>query len=531
MTALRSHDTRSRKLEAGRTIRVGDRPLTIEDIISLSGGAAKAELADAAKERMQKSWQTVQQIHARSGSIYGVTTSVGASVTVPVPPEHSDALSLNLMRFHGCGTGRLLEPREAAAVLAVRLAALARGCSGIRPIVAERIVTLLKHKIVPQIPAEGSVGASGDLTPLSYVAAVLAGEREVFFDGRPCSAKEALEAIGCEPLALQAKESLALMNGTAVATALSCLAWHGAWRLARLSALLTAMTSRAIDGRAGHFDAFIHQIKPHQGQIQAAAWIRQDVGSRPPEEAARLQDRYSVRCGPHVLGVLIDALSWTKRGFDTELNSVSDNPVVDVERGVVLHGGNFYGGHVGFYCDALKIAVASVADLLDRQLLLLCSPAENGGLPRDLVGVEGPEACAHNGFKAMTISASALAAEALKLTMPATSFSRSTELHNQDKVPMATIAARDLARVVELTEQVAAIVVLANCQALDLRGGYPESENATALHRAVRGVAHKLQRDRRMDHDIAAVLALLREDKLPLDDAYLGGDEASEVDA
>jgi len=308
---------------------------------------------------------------------------------------------------------------------------------------------------------------------------------------------------------------LALMNGTAVATALTCLAWVAARRVARLAAAVTAMTSKAIAGNPEHFDPFIHQAKPHFGQKQVAAWIREDLGRPNPNAATRLQDRYSVRCAPHVVGILVDALSWTRTGIETEINGVSDNPVVDTQDGRVLHGGNFYGGHIGFFCDALKIAVANVACLLDRQLLLLCNRAENAGLPADLVGVTGPGACTHNGFKAVTIATSALTAEALKLTVPATAFSRSTELHNQDKVPMATLAARDLLRVVELTEQVTCMVMLANCQAMDLRGGYPDSPRAQSIHAAVRQVVPPLEADRPMDHDIAATLELLRGDRLP----------------
>jgi histidine ammonia-lyase len=203
--------------------------------------------------------------------------------------------------------------------------------------------------------------------------------------------------------------------------------------------------------------------------------------------------------------------------LETEFNGVSDNPLVDVAAGRVVHGGNFYGSHVGFACDTLKVAVANIACLMDRQLTLLCNPTENDGLPANLVGVQDAKACSHNGFKAVTIAASALAAEALKMTMPASAFSRSTEQHNQDKVPMATLAARDLARVVEITEQVAAMMTLACCQAVDLRDDALQfSKRASAVRSAVREVVPTLGPDRRMDVDIAAVLALLRRNALPL---------------
>lgn len=504
------------------SLAVGGRPLTIDDVAALASGTVLPALADDARDRMQASADVVARLHAEGAHVYGVTTSVGASVTTAVPPALSAELSLNLLRMHGCGTGRTLEEIESAAVLSVRLSSLACGRSGVRPVVADRIVELLRARVLPAIPAEGSVGASGDLTPLSYVAAVLAGEREVLVDGVVTETPEALAALGLEPLTLGPKEALALMNGTSVATALSCLSWVRARRLARLSSAITALNSQAVLGNATHFDAFVHASKPHAGQQRVAGWIAEDLAYDPsaPDGGCRLQDRYSLRCAPHVIGVLVDALTWGGSTLETELNGVSDNPVVDVERGIVVHGGNFYGGHVVFVADALKAAVANVADLLDRQLHLLCSPAENEGLPANLVGVSGPSACAHNGFKAVTIAASALAAEALKMAGPASVFSRSTELHNQDKVPMATLAAREFVRVVEVTEQVAAMVLLASVQAIDLRGG-PRTERAAAVHAAVREVVPRLEGDRRMDRDIAAVLELMRADGIPAGDEAL----------
>jgi histidine ammonia-lyase len=499
----------------GLVFTVGDQPLTIPALVGLATGELRPALGAEARDRMKRSADLVATLHDRGEDIYGVTTSVGGSVGTSVPPSHSANLSLNVLRMHGVGSGRILDDVEAGAVVAARLSSLARGQSGVRPEVADLLIDLLDARALPRIPSEGSVGASGDLTPLSYVAAVLVGEREVSFRGEEIDARSALRAIGRAPLKLRPKEGLALMNGTSVSTALACLSWHRARRLARLAASLTAMTSVAIRGNAEHFDDRLQAAKPHPGQRRVAHWIREDMAGGTPsvETPARLQDRYSVRCAPHVIGVLEDALDWTRATLETELNGVSDNPIVDLESGNILHGGNFYGGHVGFACDALKLAVANVACLLDRQIMLLCNPAENAGLPADLVGVAEPVACAHNGFKAASIAASSLAAEALKQTMPASAFSRSTELHNQDKVPMATIAARDLTRVLELSEQVAAISLLAACQAQDLRG-ISVTGRIAGLRQRVRSVVPMLREDRRMDRDLAAVLELLRKDEL-----------------
>ena len=494
-------------------LHVGCRPLCIEDLWALAEGRAQAALDPdpAYRARLEAGVAAVQQALSSGQMIYGVSTGVGASLENVIPDALQQTLPLNLLRFHGCGTGRILEETEAAAVVAARLVSLARGSSGVRLRLLERLCELLNLRLLPRIPAEGSVGASGDLTPLSYLAAILVGEREATLRGAVLPAAEALARVGLAPLALAPKESLALMNGTSVMTALGGLAFMRALRLARWSAALTAVVCDVTRGNPAHFDARIFDLKPHPGSRRCASWIRDDLSRAPGERTAspaRLQDRYSLRCAPQVIGVLLDALDFSRSLIETELNGANDNPLIDLETGDVLHGGNFYGGHVCFALDGLKGAVAGVGDLLDRQLCLLCDPTTSGGLPANLVAASGPERVTHHGFKAMQITASALAAEALKLTMPAGAFSRSTESHNQDKVSMGTIAARDCLRVVELTETVASIVTLAACQGVDLRNGEAGALRSRGLHDAVRKAVPPVFADRRQDLDIARVLAL-----------------------
>jgi histidine ammonia-lyase len=302
------------------------------------------------------------------------------------------------------------------------------------------------------------------------------------------------------------------MNGTSVMTALGCLCFERAERLARLAASITAIVVSVTHGNRRHFDPRIFELKPHPGQQRCAEWIRDDLDGA-ELEPARLQDRYSLRCAAHVIGVLVDGLAQSRPVLETEVNCVDDNPLIDPDSGEVLHGGNFYGGHIAYAMDGIKTAVASVADLLDRQLALLCVPETSGGLPENLVASGNT---AHHGFKAMQISASALTAEALKLTMPASAFSRSTESHNQDKVSMGTIAARDCRRILELSETVAVIGLLAACQALDLRGRDSGSRRMQALYDAIRKEVPMVTADRRQDRDIERVLTLYREGALPL---------------
>lgn len=511
-------------------VSIGDGPITLDAVVSLAHGRMRARLTASAeaRTRISRGADLLAERLAAGGTVYGVTTGFGESCETDVPRAYIGDLPYNLMRFHGCGTGRMLAEHEAGAVLAVRLAALAGGWSGVRLVVLERLCGLLNHRVLPQIPAEGSVGASGDLTPLSYVVATLVGERECTLRGVVMSAADALKRVGLEPLALRPKDSLALMNGTSVMTALGCLAYARARQLARLCAAVTAMASDVMHGNPAHFDDRIFVAKPHPGQRACARWIREDIEYTPGGEAngRRLQDRYSIRCAPHIIGVLLDALPQARAVLETELNSANDNPLIDPETGDVLHGGNFYGGHICFVLDGLKTAVANLADLIDRQLALVCSPNTNHGLPANLVARVGPDRAAHHGFKAMQITASALAAEALKLCMPASVFSRSTESHNQDKVSMGTIAARDCLRILELTETVAVIGALAMCQAVDLRAdqgqGGRSHRRSVAMRDAVRALAAKNEGDRRQDHDIYAILTLYRSGGLPIGEVDFG---------
>ncbi|MEH6459663.1 HAL/PAL/TAL family ammonia-lyase [Chitinimonas sp. JJ19] len=453
-------------------IRFDGSRLTIEDVVAVAEQRQPAELsADPVfRARIARGADFLDRLLAEDGVIYGVTTGYGDSCTVSIPPELVAELPHHLYTYHGCGAGRFLTPEETRAVLATRLASLSQGMSGVSVGLLEQIATLMKHDILPLIPAEGSVGASGDLTPLSYLAAVLCGEREVMYQGQRRHAADVLAELGIQPLRLRPKEGLAIMNGTAVMTALACLAWRRADYLCQLATRLTAMNVLASAGNAHHFDQALFAVKPHIGQQRVAGRIREDLASdQPSRNEQRLQDRYSLRCAPHVIGVLEDALPYFRTLIENELNSANDNPIIDGENERVLHGGHFYGGHIAFAMDGLKNAVANVADLLDRQLALLVDTRFNHGLPSNLSGATGPRAAINHGLKALQISVSAWTAEALKQTMPASVFSRSTECHNQDKVSMGTIAARDCLRVLELTEQVVAAMLIAARQGVALR--------------------------------------------------------------
>lgn len=485
--------------------------IAIEAVLKVAQRRTHVALSDdpAFRARIDAGPAFLDQLLDEDGVIYGVTTGYGDACTRVVPTAQLAELPQHLYTFHGCGLGDVLDVEAARAVVLVRLVSLCRGVSGVSIELLERLVWLLEEDVVPVIPAEGSVGASGDLTPLSYLAAVLCGEREVFDHGRRRPTAEAFAERGLSAYRLRPKEGLALMNGTAVMTALACLAFGRAERLSRLATRITAMNVWALDGNPYHFDADLFAAKPHAGQQRVAARLRRDLGhtesaTEAPRNSPRLQDRYSTRCAPHVIGVLEDSLAWLRGFIEGELNSANDNPLIDPVAGKVMHGGHFYGGHIAFAMDSLKTLVANIADLLDRQLALLVDTRYNHGLPANLSGASIDRAPLNHGYKAVQIGVSAWTAEALKLTMPASVFSRSTECHNQDKVSMGTIAARDALRVLTLSEQVVAGVLHAACQGLELRRGLGASPPPVlaAFHAECRERIAFVSEDRALESDL-----------------------------
>lgn len=490
---------------------IGEQDLSIENLEAVArGGSVGISGASAWQQRLQASVDYLDRLWRSGAGVYGVTTGVGDSVTRPVPLDLVEEFPARLMAFHGVGLGRFFGPEEGRAIVAVRLANLARGYSGVRPEVVTLLAGLLERDLVPVIPEEGSVGASGDLTPLSYVAAVLTGERQVYWNGEMVPAREALTQAGLAPVLLKPKEALALMNGTAVMTALAARVWFRARHLTRLACRITALASAALRGNPAHFDPRLFELKPHPGTIEAATRIRADLGEPSGVHAGRLQDTYALRCAPHILGVLFDSLAWAKPWIETEINGVSDNPLLDPERPAPLHGGNFYGGHMALAMEALKNSVAQVADLLDRQIHLLLDEKTNRGLPANLTGSPLETRAVNHGLKALGIAASAWTAEALKVSLPVNVFSRSTESHNQDKVSLGTIAARDGIRVLELTEQVAAAALVTVFQALELQPGL-QPVPAGDLQAAVRRAVPFVTEDRALDGELRQLLARFRE--------------------
>lgn len=523
---------------SGSQIELDGRSLSVEDVLRVAQaeGSARCVLSPDAVKRMTASQELKKSLIASEQPIYGVTTGFGDSSKRQISPDKAVDLQRNMVRYHMNGMGPLTDDATVRATMLIRANCLARGNSGVRVEIVSRLLDYLEHDILPEIPERGSVGASGDLVPHSYVAASVMGEGHVKYRGERNEVSSVLEERGLDALVLEAKEGLALINGTSFMSAFAALAVAGAEEIAFVADVATAMTSEALLGNRGHFAPFLHEQKPHPGQVSSAGLIAnmladsnlamtyeeilesgENLDHRDYLELGQhIQDKYSVRCAPHVTGVLRDTLTWVRSWVETEINSSDDNPLFDAERGVVHNGGNFYGGHIAQAMDSLKVSLANIADLLDRQMELIVDEKFNNGLTPNLTPDfhDDYQEGLHHGFKGMQIHCSALTAEALKLANPVSVFSRSTEAHNQDKVSMGSIAARDARTILELVQNVCAVHLHALCQALDLRGATNAASQTRAVYELIRSRVSFVDRDRRMDDDVRAIVELIRSGSL-----------------
>ena len=497
---------------------IDGRPVGFDDMVAVAvdGKPVIVGKSKAFVARMVKTQNALARAMKNGVAVYGVNTGYGKSCGNRIDSGLAMKSGVNIFRFHGCGTGDPIGIEETRAAMLTRMLCLARGYSGVSIQLIEQMAAFLNTGITPLVPAEGSVGASGDLTPMSYIGAALMGERDVFYQDEMMPAARAMKKAGIKPYQYLPKEPLSMVNGTTTMTGIAIVAAHRARRLLSAAMYATALSVHAMKGNAHHYPPVISEAKPFAGQTEVARrltrLLRATVSARKLEDGSleALQDPYSLRCAPQVLGVLGDALPWMVDWIEIEANSSNDNPIFDPETGQVLMGGNFYGGHIAFAMDGLKAAVASLADMCDRQIMLLVNPNLNRGLPGDLVRLNGRQDGLHHGFKAMSIAASALAAEAAKATMPAASFSRSTESHNQDKVSMGTIAARDADRVCTLAERVVAIHLLAAAQACDIRGNIGVRPALAETLSKIRRVSEPVIQDRPLDEDIEKMCIAIR---------------------
>jgi histidine ammonia-lyase len=483
-------------------------PLALEAVEAVARRGEPVALAPAARRALNAGRAFVDRLAAGSEPIYGITTGVGKLKDVVIPPGQRADLQRNLVLSHAAGVGAALAEPDVRAIMLLLAASLARGASGVRPVVVETIVACLNRRVHPVVPELGSVGASGDLAPLAHVALCLLGEGVTGAGDREVPAAEALARAGVAPLVLETKEGLALLNGTHLMAGHGALTVLDAGRLTRLADVAGAMSLEALMGSNAAFDPRIHALRPHPGQRAAAAnLVRLTAESAiiaSHRDCTRVQDAYSLRCMPQVHGSTREAVAFARSVIERELASVSDNPLVFPADGAVLSGGNFHGEVLGLALDTLTLGLVQLAGISERRIDRLVNPLTNESLPPFL----SPHGGVHSGYMIAQYVAAALAAELRTLAMPASAESVPTSGLQEDYNSMAAGSALKARRAAGLARQVLAIEVLLAAQALDFRAPLAPGRGSAAARDAVRSRVPRLEADRYLKADLDAALAL-----------------------
>ncbi len=484
----------------------GDR-LAIEQVIAVAVHHDTAALAPESIEKMLRSRSVVERLAAGEEPVYGVNTGVGLLADVRVPPADLEQLQRNVVRSHAAGIGDPLAREEVRAMMLIRANVLAKGFSGIRPVVAERLCQMLEHGVTPVVPSQGSVGASGDLAPLAHMALVLMGEGEAEFAGARMPGREALRLAGIEPLALASKEGISLLNGTQAMLAIGCLELASAEVLIDTAEVVCALTLDALRGTPRAFEQQLHTVRPHPGQLASAAHLLHLLeGSEiraSHVSCRRVQDAYSLRCAPQVHGAVRDTLAEARRVFSIELNSATDNPLVFESE--VLSGGNFHGEPLALQLDYLAIALTALSGISERRIDRLVNPALNEDLPPFLAQHAGLE----SGLMMAQVTAAALVAENRVLATPASPGSITTSGNKEDFVSMGMTSALKWKRVVRNTRAVLSIEALAAVRALEFLRPLKTSPVLEVARARIQSVCTAIEGDRPISPDIAAFDSLI----------------------
>ncbi len=492
--------------------RLGDDDLTLEALGEVARGRARVEIGSEARSRMEASRAVVDEVVAggdAAPAVYGVNTGFGALAEVRISAAQVERLQQNLVRSHAAGVGAPL-PREAVrGMMLLRAAVLATGRSGARPLCCERLCELLNAGVHPVIPTRGSVGASGDLAPLAHLALGMIGEGFAEYRGETMPASDALAAAGIPALLLEAKEGLTLLNGTQHMTSLGGLTILDADDTARIADLAGAMSLEALKGTARAFDARVVGARPHPGQILVAAGLRAMLSDSPIADSHRdcgkVQDPYSLRCMPQVHGASRDVLAFARQVLEREASSSTDNPLVFVDTGEMISGGNFHGQPVALALDAAAMAIAELANISERRVEQLVNPQLSSGLPPFLA----PDSGLNSGFMIAQVTAAALVSENKILAHPASVDSIPSSAGREDHVSMGATAAIKLAMIHDHVRNVLAIELLCAAQGMDLRRPLSTTKPLEAVHAAIRAKVSPMMVDRPLSPDIVAVRALI----------------------
>lgn len=501
-------------MEEQAAVVIGE-PITLENIEEVSRSRRTVRLGDEARERMRKSRAAVDSFVAGGNDaprVYGINTGFGALSETRIDADDIRTLQRNLVRSHCCGVGPLMETATVRAMMLLRAQVLAFGHSGVRDRVVDQLAEMLNRGVHPCIPSQGSVGASGDLAPLAHLAVVLIGEGTAEFGGRVLSGAQALQAAGLEPITLEAKEGLSLINGTQMMAGLGALMLRDAHRLLVHADIAGAMSLEALKGSARPFDDRLMKVRPHPGQAVCAANLRKLLADSPIMRShvhcGKVQDPYSLRCMPQVHGASRDAIAWASDVIEREANSVTDNPLIflDGDETDLISGGNFHGQPLALALDLAAMAVAELANISERRVEQLVNPSLSSGLTPFLARESGLE----SGAMIAQVASASLVSENKVLCHPASVDSIPSSAGKEDHVSMGSVSARKLVRVIDNVWRSLAIEILCASFGIDQRSPLAPARGVEACMKAVREVVPPFAGDRALHEDIEAVHALMR---------------------
>ena len=491
-------------------VKIDGNSLTIDEVVRVSRNFEDVELRKEAFPAIERSRKYVEKVLAEKRVVYGITTGVGELANTWISTEDAEKMQENLIRSHATSVGEPFSEDIVRGVILLRANALAKGFSGIRVSIIELLLRLLGKRIYPYIPRQGSVGASGDLSPLAHLALVLMGEGECIVDGARSPSIHALHAAGLEPVTLQPKEGLALINGTQIMSSLGCLAVDDAEKLLKHAQIAGAMSLEALKGTSKAYDPRIHAVRPHPGQVRCAANMRRLIeGSgiiASHADCEKVQDAYTLRCIPQVYGAVMDTIEYVKNVFSVEINSATDNPLIFTDPEEAISGGNFHGEPLAFVLDFLGIAMAEIGNISERTADRLVNPHVSG-LPPFLAENSG----LNSGYMIAQYTAAALVSENKILAHPAGVDSIPTSAGQEDHVSMGPIAGRHAVDIIRNVEQIIAIEMLAAAQGIDFQAGLKPGKATGAAWREIRKHIAHLDDDRVMYVDMEKMLGLIKD--------------------
>ena len=488
---------------------------TLAELETLWRGQGPVQLDPAARAGVEASASVVAAAARGAAPVYGVNTGFGKLASVRIAPGDTETLQRNLILSHCCGVGEPLEPAATRLMMALKLLSLGRGASGIRWEVCGLIEAMLSRGVLPVIPVQGSVGASGDLAPLAHMAAVMIGEGEATIGNRTMPGGAALAEAGLAPVVLGPKEGLALINGTQFSTALALVGLFEGWRAARAAVVTSALSTDAIMGSTAPLNPAIHSLRGHRGQIEVAAAMSRLLDGSVIREShrdgdTRVQDPYCIRCQPQVTGAALDLLRFAGRTLEVEANAVTDNPLVLAETGDILSGGNFHAEPVAFAADQIALALAEIGAIAQRRVALMVDPTLSSDLPPFLT----PDPGLNSGLMIAEVTTAALMSENKHLATPCSTDSTPTSANQEDHVSMAAHAARRLGRMTANLSVILGIEAICAAQGIEQRAPLATSAPLQAAMARLRAVVPSLQQDRYLAPDIAAAAEQVRDDSL-----------------